>query len=407
MKWINENDVKHFIESHNYDIRLSRNGRWIDQKCTPDVITIVADCVLAMLDEKGISTEFCSVDVWHYEYTMSYIPEIFKKPDLSIKSAKNEYDKFFSQPLEMLAYSGVLTKKKEGNRNIYTVVNVDILRYLSLREMNSLHFLCLYCEKVLKDSEFYDLFLLFFENPNKNNYLALKTKFIDFCIKFTRIEKKLEPCRIFPKILNPLAFKKGTPGSIKGYLSKKIITYDILMYNRENMRDIYSAKPKNITRQEHDMFIPTDKYSTYLIARAKRNVRLFNDENNSGLTEVYDDKNMAEKATHIHHIFAKEEFPSISNLHENLIALTPTQHLNYAHINGNTRSISVDYQYVCLMAKIGTIRSSYELNLGLYEFYKFMDVLNVGLSNDLYLSIEYLNFDEVINQINKDYNRAI
>ena len=35
-----------FLNKYNYDIRQSKNARWIDQKCTPDVISIIADCIL-------------------------------------------------------------------------------------------------------------------------------------------------------------------------------------------------------------------------------------------------------------------------------------------------------------------------------------------------------------------------
>lgn len=35
-----------FCEQYDYDIRKSRNGRWIDQKLTPDVLSFIADCIL-------------------------------------------------------------------------------------------------------------------------------------------------------------------------------------------------------------------------------------------------------------------------------------------------------------------------------------------------------------------------
>ncbi|KAA6233859.1 hypothetical protein FMM56_02815 [Campylobacter sp. LR264d] len=39
-------DIIEFINSFNYDIKKTNNARWIDQKCIPDVISIVADCIL-------------------------------------------------------------------------------------------------------------------------------------------------------------------------------------------------------------------------------------------------------------------------------------------------------------------------------------------------------------------------
>lgn len=35
-----------FCNQYDYDIRKSGNGRWIDQKCAADVVTVIADCVL-------------------------------------------------------------------------------------------------------------------------------------------------------------------------------------------------------------------------------------------------------------------------------------------------------------------------------------------------------------------------
>ena len=65
MRFIDQNEVKNFIMSHNYDIRLSGNARWIDQKCTPDVLTIIADCVLEYVYDKENDVEFTSRDIWN------------------------------------------------------------------------------------------------------------------------------------------------------------------------------------------------------------------------------------------------------------------------------------------------------------------------------------------------------
>ena len=43
-------DIEIFCNSHNYDLRVSHNGRWIDQKCTPDVVWSIADFVLNYVD---------------------------------------------------------------------------------------------------------------------------------------------------------------------------------------------------------------------------------------------------------------------------------------------------------------------------------------------------------------------
>ncbi len=402
MRFIDQDEVKKFIMGHNYDIRKSGNARWIDQKCTPDVLTIIADCVLEYIYDKDDDAEFTSRDIWNNPYTDSNISTMFKKPSVTNGKAGNEYDKFFSQPLELFAYSGILTKDKRGRFNYYKVSNKDILTFLALREMNSLFFLNIYCEKVLRDSGLFEVFEDFFENSDKDRFNEMKNSFVQFTIDNTPITKPTEPRRIFTKVINPLSFTRNKKGTESGHISKNIISYDMLMYNRENFRDMYNAKPKGLTRSEHDAVRPIHLYNDYAITKAKKMVKLYNIEYNFGKSEV-EEYSHGENATHIHHIFTRESYPEISDYFENLIALTPTQHLNYAHINGNTQVISKDFQYTCLLAKIGTIKQSYEMHNGLYEFHKMCYVLKTGLNNEKYLSIPYLDFDQVINYVNLDY----
>ena len=47
---------------------------------------------------------------------------------------------------------------------------------------------------------------------------------------------------IFTKVLNPLACKYKKHGTVRGYLSKDIITQDMILYNQKNWRDISSEK---------------------------------------------------------------------------------------------------------------------------------------------------------------------
>ena len=55
--------IINFLNAHNYDVRISKNARWIDQKCTPDVISIIADCILEYTNhntEIEFSTKYAS-----------------------------------------------------------------------------------------------------------------------------------------------------------------------------------------------------------------------------------------------------------------------------------------------------------------------------------------------------------
>jgi hypothetical protein len=129
-----------FFSNKNYDIRISRNARWIDQKCTPDILSTIADCIVVYLSEYKVE-EFTSKDIWLNKYTVDNVEMIYKKPRPDNDKARNEYDKFFQQPMELLAYSGVLKKNKRRKRNIYEFVELQILEYISLSEKTLLIFL--------------------------------------------------------------------------------------------------------------------------------------------------------------------------------------------------------------------------------------------------------------------------
>lgn len=409
MKWLTEQEICAFLNKHDYNVRLSGNARWIDQKCTPDVITIVADCMLQYSNENP-HEEFSSVDIWHNQYTVANVEDLFRKPNPDNIKAQNEYDKFFQQPMEMFAYAGILQKEKRGNRNFYSIADYDILEFIALRERNALAFLFLYIEKVLDDSNILDIFEIFFEQQSKNAYESVKEAFSNFTIQYTPINTKVECRRIFTKILNPLAYSKRSKGTHRGHLSKHLITYDMLMYNRDNFRDIYSEKPKHLTRKQYEKqikFKPNISYNAYLSQKAKRFLRIFNDTFRNGRSEIYDDIHKQDHATHIHHIFAESEYPKISMMLENLIALTPTQHLNYAHADGNTQKIDIQYQHICLLAKTESINNniSNSKEENIYKFPDFMYVLEIGFNDTSFSYIDNLDFNSTIQKINLCYGK--
>lgn len=227
-------------------------------------------------------------------------------------------------------------------------------------------------------------------------------------INNTNINGIVECNRIFIKVLNPLAYFKNSCGTERGRLSEQNITYDMLMYNRNNFRDVYAEKPKGVTRKEYAVAHPVEvneAYYHYQSAKAKRFLRLFNDQNRGGQTEHLEAAHMSDKAIHMHHIFPEAIYPEICYYLENIIALTPTQHLNYAHPDGRTQEIDEQYQHLLLLSKADRI---YE-NLTdvavekIYEFSNFLFVLNVGFDNDDVLDIADMDFCAVINAINVHY----
>ena len=404
---LTQQDIVDFCDKFDYDIRKSGNGRWIDQKCASDVVTVIADCIY----NYGLEHEdeyFTTPDIWHYKYAIENIEAIFKKPGVESTSAKNEYDKFFQQPMEMLANARILEKIKKGSRNYYKIKAVDILEYIAIRERNALFFLKTYIEKVLMDSDVYSLFNEFFRLQTKSSYKDLKEGFSRFTIAHTKINGEVECNRIFIKVLSPLAYFKNTKGTEKGRMSEQIITYDMLMYNRNNFRDIYADKPKGITRKEYAVSHPVqvnDAYYRYQSSKAKRSLRIFNDQVRNGQTEHLDGIHINDKAVHMHHIFPEAEYPEICYYLENISALTPTQHLNYAHPDGRTHEINEQYQHLLLLSKADRIHENLidAVNERIYEFSNFLFVLNVGFDDDSVLEISDMDFSSVVNKINLHY----
>jgi hypothetical protein len=377
--------IKDYLANFNLDIRESGDARFMDQKCTPDVISIIADCVINFVGNNHDKT-FTVNDIWNSQYFIKTVSNIFKKPEANNPTVEHEYDKFIAQPLRTLAYSHVLNIEKSGVTNLYSIAEYDILEYISLKDRNAYLFLCEYLEKVLIDSGIYSSF----ENY-KNLYLGhkldtaafntLKEKFQRFIIGNTKINGYVEVNRIFPKILNIYAVQNNLPGTIKGFLSKFEFSYSDLMYNRKNWRDV--KKDKKISRQEAEAeynllnLESKNYYDDYLIQKAMNQIRKMYTE-----SEVRDQWSIGE-ATQIHHIFPKQKFPQIAHYLENLIKLNATQHYTKAHPSNKTNSINIDYQLVCLLAKSDSIERSLQINQPYYRKESFIYCINTGLSAEL------------------------
>lgn len=165
---LTNNDVVNFISQFNYDIRLTHNGRWIDQKCSADVLTVIADCILNFVNNNPMCDNIMTRDIWFSDFSKQTVKEVFKKPNTDEYLAKNEYDKFFQQPMELFASANILNKRKNGNKNIYSIANKNILEFIALREKNSLFFLKEYIKKHLKIVDYIIYLIIFLKNkPHK------------------------------------------------------------------------------------------------------------------------------------------------------------------------------------------------------------------------------------------------
>ena len=170
------NLIKQFLDEHDYDVRKTHNGRWIDQKCIYDEVCFVSDCIVDYLLNGG-KEPFTSPLIWHQDYSIKNVMHVFGKPDPTTDTVIDEYNKFFRQPMKMLAAAGVLKEEKKGITIYFSVENRDMLEHIALRERNAFDFMCLYIEKVLKDSGIWDPFASFFDEQTNEQYDNLKAYF--------------------------------------------------------------------------------------------------------------------------------------------------------------------------------------------------------------------------------------
>jgi hypothetical protein len=205
--------IKNHLSAIDFDLRKSGNARFIDQKCTPDILSSIAEAIIELTNDKE-DLIFTVNDVWSSSFASEVMIERFQKPPVTHPKAKNEYDKVFSQPIKLLEYAQILkVEGKRGSATTYKVKEIDILRYISINDSNSLNFLINYLNKVINDSGLANLFNNFFEKQNTTSFNELKDGFRDFIQCYTPINGDFEPSRIFTKIINPLAFKNKCIGS--------------------------------------------------------------------------------------------------------------------------------------------------------------------------------------------------
>jgi len=381
---------EHFA-NFDFDVRKSRDARFMDQKVTPDVMSVVAECVLEFLGD-NTEKEFTKNDIWHSDYAGEIIPSTFNKPPLDEPKAKKEYNKFFNQPLRALAYGKVLDFEKRGTTNYFKVQKLDILNFIASRERNAIIFLNKYLEKIILDSGLKPAFDDFFEKQNKNSLNSLRHTLHSFLINNTGINRPDEPPRIYNKIINILAFNKKVKGTIKGSISKIILPIEEIRYNRVNWRDI--GKDKSITRQEFSKLLEKESDLTgfykYSVQKAKKFVRKLHQFSEIHRFEQY-------PGLQAHHIFMESEFPQIADSPENIIVLTPNQHFYRAHPNNKTSVVDKKYQTICLISKLDSIEINNRAGQIDYSLEEFVNVLNVGFETDFFnIGMDY---EEIKHQI--------
>lgn len=375
-------DIRAYLDGYSdYDIRKSHNCRYVDQKCTPDVVCFIADCILST---ECATKPFSVRDLWRTPFFVENTRIVFHKPFADNKSARCEYDKVLAQPLKLLAYAHVLDLTDGERKQMFQVKNVELLEFIASRERNAFSFLCLFFRKVIAESGIERFFKDYREQcagASASEVRAAKyelyEKYHRFVSANTPTRSKLDTTRMLHKVLNVLAYEEMIPGS-----NGRIQDWGDLMYNKVNWRDKSRGKDKTKTRSEaaecETEEINANFYIEYQVNKAIKRVRALQ----GGVSEVRDE--LAEGvATEVHHIFPRSQFPAISAYYENLILLTSSQHRQKAHPDGNTQVVDKDYQLTCLMAKSRTIEKSVAADEHFYRKEAFVYVVNTGLSEQL------------------------
>ena len=386
--------IKEFLMLFDFDVRKSKDARFVDQKCTPDIVCFMADCVLNMIATKptfGIS------DIWESQYFIQNSRVVFNKPWANDKKAYNEYNKVLSQPLKLLGYARILNVTKINRSLTFSVNNEDILDYISRKDRNAYNFLYCYFTKVLSDSGFLKYMEEYkIECTKRLNEArgSLYEKYFRFISGNTPTHSRCDIQRMFHKVLNIYAVEHNIPGS----KTKFAMTFSETMYNKRNWRDI--NKEKSITRKEALSEEDVEKQeviNAYYVQKAISLIRKTHKE-----SEVKDQWGIGE-ATQVHHIFSRAEFPELAHYVENLILLTATQHNTKAHPSNKTQQINRDYQLTCLLAKSDTIEKSLNKGMFVYRKESFVSIINRGLSVELN---NQLDFRSIKNELTRLYNIA-
>lgn len=77
--------IKH-LEKYDLDVRKSKDARFTDQKCTPDVICAVCECIIDFVKD-DTNKQFTINAIRYSEYSNHLVTDVFNKPE--IKKTEN------------------------------------------------------------------------------------------------------------------------------------------------------------------------------------------------------------------------------------------------------------------------------------------------------------------------------
>lgn len=354
-------------------------GVHYEQKTTPDLLWCVSHVILDVT-KNDRALIFSDKDVRLSPVFDNLMQDYFSKPPQH--RAKNEYNKVSSYQLGLLSYAGVLEQVSKRPKK-YKINDLEALGYMAVNDLNASKFLTEYTEKFLTDNGLIRPFEQFKRSPNQTNYLVAKDNYWEWAQTHTAV-RGTDPThtyRVFNKIFNVYCYKHRIPGEGGSNVTDGPCPYSFLIYNRTNFRD--ENMPSGITRREYKDKILADidargVVEVVLLQKVKDEIR----RKYNGISEIQEQENgfIANSGVHIHHILPQSSHPQMSLFRENLIALTPGQHLSAAHVQGNTQRINPDFQKICLKRKFHNIKESINNGEDFYKLDQFVKVLNTALN---------------------------
>jgi hypothetical protein len=374
-------DFQEYFQNKNLK-KIPRQGLHYEQKTTPDLLWCVS-LVILDVTKNDRNLVFSDNEIRLSPLFDNLMQDYFSKPSQTL--APGEYNKVSSYQLGLLSYAGILKKISDRPKQ-YKIENLEALEYMSTNDLNSSRFLTEYTEKFLEDNDLVTYFENYKNNPNQANHLIAKDKYWEWAKVNTKIRgtDRKHTYRVFNKIFNVYCYKHKIPGEDGSNVTSGPCPYSFLIYNRKNFRD--ENMPSGMTRREYLDSVLSDidvggVVGAVLLQKAKADIK----KKYNGISEIQEQEYnfTPEGGVHVHHILPQHSHPQFAIFRENLIALTPGQHLSYAHVQGNTHRINSDFQKVCLKRKFENIKKSIKNGEDFYMLNKFIQVLNLTLNLQL------------------------
>jgi hypothetical protein len=366
-------DFKEYFRTKSL-LKTPNTGVHYEQKITPDLIWCVSHVVLNLIGNDQ-SRVFTDKDIRESLVFNSLMRDYFSKAPQ--ENAENEYNKVSSYQLGVLAFAGILDQVAERPKK-YQVNNIEALKFIAVNDFNASSFLCEYTEKFISNNGLSEVFEDYRQNPNQDNYLKAKEAYWNWAKTHTAVkgDDRRHTYRVFNKLFNVFCYKNRLPGEDASNITSGPCPYSFLIYNRTNFRD--KDMPSGMTRQQYQEEVLSEIEQGGVVETLLQKVKDLVKAKHGNDSEIKDliFNYATNSGVHVHHILPRHSYPQYSLSKENLISLTPGQHLSLAHIEANTRTINPEFQRICLKKKFEHIKTSIEANDGFYDLKEFIKVLN-------------------------------